>query len=91
MRRSALDFLGGMQSMSLAQLSAILAAATRPFSADFAGDVISSSSICTPIASMGCNPAYTGYWPERAELEQIRSGDQRVAAAGSEPRAGSRR
>jgi SagB-type dehydrogenase family enzyme len=36
-RRSALDFLGGMQSMSLTQLSAILVAAIRPFSADFAG------------------------------------------------------
>ena len=30
-RRSALDFVGGTQSMSLPQLSAILAAATQPF------------------------------------------------------------
>jgi hypothetical protein len=37
MRRSALDFLGGKQSMSLAQLSAILAITTQPLSADFAG------------------------------------------------------
>ena len=37
LRRSALDFLGGTQSMSLTQLSAILAAASRPFFADFAG------------------------------------------------------
>ena len=36
MRRSALDFVGGMQSMSFAQLSAILTVASRPFSADFA-------------------------------------------------------
>ncbi len=36
-RRSALDFVGGMQSMSLAQLSAILAATARPLFADFAG------------------------------------------------------
>jgi hypothetical protein len=37
MRRSALDFLGGKQSMLLAQLSAILAGTARPFVADFAG------------------------------------------------------
>ena len=36
MRRSALDFLGGKPSMSLAQLSAILAATAKPLSADFA-------------------------------------------------------
>src|SRR5450755_2451606 len=34
-RRSALEFLGELQSMSLTQLSAILAATTRPFFADF--------------------------------------------------------
>src|SRR6185312_8589206 len=34
MRRSALDFLGGTESMSLLQLSAILAVAARPLSAD---------------------------------------------------------
>ncbi len=37
MRRSALDFLGGTQSMSLTQLSAILAARPGRFLADFAG------------------------------------------------------
>ena len=31
---------------------------------------------------MGCNPVYTECGPIVAELEQIRSGDQRVAAAG---------
>ena len=31
LRRSALDFLGGTQSMSLAQLSAILEASSQPF------------------------------------------------------------
>src|ERR1700760_4250775 len=35
LRRSALDFLGGTQSMSLTQLSAILEASSRPFFADF--------------------------------------------------------
>ena len=43
---------------------------------------VSSSSICTPIASTGCNPACTGSGRGHAELEQIRSGDQRVPAAG---------
>jgi SagB-type dehydrogenase family enzyme len=37
MRRSALDFLGGKRSMSLAELSAMLAITARPLSADFAG------------------------------------------------------
>jgi SagB-type dehydrogenase family enzyme len=37
MRRSALDFLGGMQSMSWAELSTILAVAAQPLAADFAG------------------------------------------------------
>jgi hypothetical protein len=37
MRRSALDFLGGTQSISLAQLSAILRSGAQRLSADFAG------------------------------------------------------
>jgi hypothetical protein len=36
MRRSALDFVGEMQSISLPQLSAILDAASQPLFADFA-------------------------------------------------------
>jgi len=81
LRRSALDFLGGTQSMSLTQLSAILALASRPLSADFAG---------TPFVQLylyahrveGLNPGVYRHWPESAELEQIKNGDQRVAAAG---------
>ena len=37
-RRSALDFVGGIQSMPLAELYAILGATARPLFADFAGD-----------------------------------------------------
>src|SRR5205814_1125303 len=35
MRRSALDFVGGTRSMSLTQLSVVLAAASQPQLADF--------------------------------------------------------
>jgi SagB-type dehydrogenase family enzyme len=81
MRRSALDFVGGMQSMSFAQLSAVLTVATRPFSADFA---------VTPFIQLylyahrvdGLQPGVYRLWQGRAELEQIKSGDQRVQAAG---------
>jgi SagB-type dehydrogenase family enzyme len=80
-RRSALDFQGGMQSMSLMQLSAILAVASRPFSADFAG---------TPFIQLylyahrveGLKPGVYRHWPESTDLEQIKNGDQRVVAAG---------
>jgi SagB-type dehydrogenase family enzyme len=81
MRRSALDFLGGMQSMSLVQLSSILAAATQPFSADFAGArFIQLYLYAHRVARL--QPGVYRFWPDSAELEQIRSGDQRVAAAG---------
>jgi SagB-type dehydrogenase family enzyme len=81
MRRSALDFLGGKQSMSLAQLSAILAITAQPLSADFAG---------TPFIRLylyvhrvdGLQPGIYRFLAARAELEQIKSGDERVAVAG---------
>jgi SagB-type dehydrogenase family enzyme len=81
MRRSALDFLGGMQLMSLTQLSAILAAATRPFFADFAGANFIQLYLYAHRVD-GLEPGVYRFWPEPAELEQIKSGDQRVAAAG---------
>jgi SagB-type dehydrogenase family enzyme len=81
MRRSALNFLGGIQSMSLMQLSAILAVTTRPFSADFAGARFIQLYLYAHRVD-GLQPGVYRLWPERAELEQIRSGDQRVAAAG---------
>ena len=82
-RRSALDFRGGAESMSLAQLSAILAAATKPLSADFAA----SRFIQLYLYAHRVDEFQAGvyrYWPQDAqlELEQIRSGDQRVMAAG---------
>lgn len=81
MRRSALDFLGGKQSMSLAQLTAILAVTTQPLSADFAGTRFIQLYLYAHRID-GLQPGVYRFWPERAELDQIQRGDQRVAAAG---------
>jgi len=80
-RRSALDFRGGMQSMSLAQLSAILAASTQTFFADFASGHFIQLYLYTHRVD-GLEPGVYRFWRECAELEQIKCGDQRVAAAG---------
>jgi SagB-type dehydrogenase domain len=81
MRRSALDFLGGTRSMSLADLSAILAVTGQPLSADFAGTRFIQLYLYAHRVD-GLQPGVYRFWPERAELEQVKSGDQRVAAAG---------
>ncbi len=81
MRRSALDFLGGKRSMSLAELSAILAVTAQPLSADFAGMRFIQLYLYAHRVD-GLQPGVYRFWPECAELEQMKSGDQRVAAAG---------
>ncbi len=81
MRRSALNFVGGRQLMSLTQLSAVLAAATRPLFADFTGANFIQLYLYVHRVN-GLEPGVYRLWPERTELEQIKSGDQRVAAAG---------
>jgi SagB-type dehydrogenase family enzyme len=81
MRRSALDFLGGKQSMSLAQLSATLAVTAQPLSADFAGTRFIQLFLYAHRVD-GLQPGIYKFFAERAELEQIKSGDQRIAAAG---------
>ena len=81
MRRSALDFVGGKRSMSLAQLSAILAVTSQALSADFAGTRFIRLYLYAHRID-GLQPGVYRFWPERVELEQIKSGDQRVAAAG---------
>jgi SagB-type dehydrogenase family enzyme len=81
MRRSALDFQGGTLSMSLAQLSAILAAAAQPFPADFSVPGYIRLYLYVHRVD-GLEPGVYRYWPGHAELEPIRLGDQRVAAAG---------
>ena len=81
MRRSALDFRGGVQSMSMAQLSAILAAAMRRLFADFTR----SHSIQFYLYAHRVDGLQAGvyrFWPDSGELEQIHTGDQRVASAG---------
>ena len=67
--------------MSLAQLSALLAATAQHFSADFASTRFIQLYLYAHRVD-GLQPGVYRHWPERAELEQIRSGDQRVAAAG---------
>jgi SagB-type dehydrogenase family enzyme len=81
LRRSALDFQGGSQFMSLAQLSAILAVTARPPLADFAGARFIQLYLYVHRVE-GLQPGVYRHWPERRELERIGSGDQRVAAAG---------
>ena len=80
-RRSALDFQGGIASMSLAQLSAILGATAQPLFADFASTrFVQLYLYAHRVREL--EPGVYRHWAERGELERIRSGDQRVAAAG---------
>ena len=81
MRRSALDFIGGTQSMSFTQLSAVLAAAIQPQFADFAATRFIQLYLYVHRV-YGLEPGLYRLWPAPAELERIKSGDQRVAAAG---------
>jgi SagB-type dehydrogenase family enzyme len=80
-RRSALDFRGGTRSMSLAQLSAVLDAATRPLFADFVATRFVQLYLYLHRVD-GVEPGVYRHWPQRGELELIRAGDQCVAAAG---------
>jgi len=80
-RRSALDFQGGAKSMTLEQLRAVLTAATQPLSADFAGTRFIQLYLYVHRVD-GLEPGVYKLWPENAELERIKTGDQRVSAAG---------
>ena len=81
MRRSALDFVGGMRAMSLSQLSAILAAASRPMFADFAGARFVQLYLYVHRVE-GLAPGVYKLCAESGELRLVKPGDQRVAAAG---------
>lgn len=80
-RRSALDFQGGNGLISLPQLSTILAVTAQPLCSDFSGARFVQLYLYVHRVD-GLEPGVYRYWPEHAELERIRSGDQRVAAAG---------
>ncbi len=80
-RRSALDFRGGSESMTLAQLSTILNATAQPYSADFATTRFVQLYLYAHRVN-DLEPGVYRHWPERNELELIKSGDQRVVAAG---------
>lgn len=81
MRRSALDFVGGTQSMSLPQFAAILNATAEPLFADFAATRF--IQLYLYVHRVDCLQAGVyKHWPERAELQQIKFGDQRVMSAG---------
>lgn len=80
-RRSALDFRGGGQGMSLPQLSAILAASSEPLSADFADHSFVQLYLYVHRVE-GLEPGVYRYWPQNAQLELLQAGDQRIAAAG---------
>jgi len=79
-RRSALDFVGGTQSMQLAELSAILACTAQPLSADFANTRFIQLYLYVHRVNE-LQPGVYRFWPQHAELEQVKTGDQRVAAA----------
>lgn len=81
MRRSALDFQGGAQSISLTQLSTILAATGGPFFADFSSARWVQLYLYAHRVD-GLPRGVYRFWPERGELEPLKSGDQRIVAAG---------
>ena len=80
-RRSALDFVGGARSISLAQFRLLLALAVQPLAADFARTRVIQLYVYAHRVA-GLEPGIYLYKPGSADLEQIRPGDQRVAAAG---------
>jgi SagB-type dehydrogenase family enzyme len=79
-RRSALDFRGGDELISLAQLSTLLSGTAKPLFADFATQRFVQLYLYVHRVE-GLATGVYGYWPEHARLEQIKLGDQRLVAA----------
>jgi SagB-type dehydrogenase family enzyme len=79
-RRSALDFRGGSESIRIEQLQTLLAAATCPLDADFAGDSYVQLYLYVHRVE-GLVAGVYRYWPEDARLDLLKTGDQRVMAA----------
>jgi len=80
MRRSALDFLGGTQSISLALLSAILRSGAERLLADFASRRFIQLYLYAHRVD-GLRRGVYRFWAKCDELEQVKIGDQRMAAA----------
>lgn len=79
-RRSALDFRGGVESLSLPQLATLLSSTKEPLFADFATARFVHLYLYVHRVE-GLPPGVYRYWPEHAELEKIKEGDQRLVAA----------
>jgi SagB-type dehydrogenase family enzyme len=78
-RRSALDFRGGDELISLSQLATLLSTTKRPLFADFATARVHLYLYVHRVE--GLSPGVYRYWPEHSELEKIKEGDQRLIAA----------
>jgi len=79
-RRSALDFRGGGESISLSQLATLLSSTKEPLFADFATTRFVHLYLYVHRVE-GLAPGVYRYWLEHAELEKIKEGDQRLVAA----------
>jgi SagB-type dehydrogenase family enzyme len=79
-RRSALDFRGGDERISFAQLATLLSTTKESLFADFATARFVQLYLYVHRVE-GLAPGVYRYWPEHAELEKIKDGDQRLAAA----------
>ncbi len=79
-RRSALDFKGGSESISFPQLATLLSTTKEPLFADFATHRYVHLYLYVHRVE-GLEPGVYRFWPEHAELERIKAGDQRLVAA----------
>jgi SagB-type dehydrogenase family enzyme len=79
-RRSALDFKGGDASISFPQLATLLSSTKEALFADFATARFVHLYLYVHRVE-GLAPGVYRYWPEHAELEKIKEGDQRLVAA----------
>jgi SagB-type dehydrogenase family enzyme len=79
-RRSALDFKGGRESISFAQLATLLSTTRERLCADFATHRYVHLYLYVHRVE-GLEPGVYRFWPEHAELERIKAGDQRLVAA----------
>jgi SagB-type dehydrogenase family enzyme len=79
-RRSALNFRGGGESISLSQLATLLSNTKGPLFADFATARFVHLYLYVHRVEGLAQGVYR-YWPEHAELERLKEGDQRPVAA----------